>query len=172
MSWCCISWKIQKEINQNDQIFITVCVCLVMTRWRHATRSDQPHPSHRACSGALVFPQQSSGANIVTIPKVDIVTRWYWYLESSVRCVINVQNICFLSPHSLWSDMISSEWSPLPSSSSDNTANWLSDGDEWDDVPGLVRKTSDQQQNKIASEEMWNICWPSLKVWQFTCLML
>ena len=29
MSWCCISWKISKEINQNDNIFITVeTVCL------------------------------------------------------------------------------------------------------------------------------------------------
>ena len=162
MSWCCISWKIQKEINQNDQIFITVCVCLVMTRWRHATRSDQSPIHHTGPAPVPSCSHSNHQGRILWLHQGWIL----WpgdtgYLESSVRCVINVQNICFLSPHSLWSDMISSEWAPLPSSSSDNTANWLSDGDEWDDVPGLVRKTSDQQQNKTASPEIWSSCWPT-----------
>ena len=73
MSWCCISWKISKEINQNDNIFITVeSACLYSSPdagddKMEARDKKWSAPSiTRACPGALVFPQQSSGENIVT----------------------------------------------------------------------------------------------------------
>ena len=143
-----------KEINQNDNIFITVeSVFLSWCRWWQdgGTRQEVISPIHHP--GLARCPH---------VPTTIIRGEYcdHTHTPGAQTLVTDVT----------W------EWSPLVSlvCSSDNTANWLSDGDEWDDVPGpgLARKTSDRQQNKIASLEIWNICWPSLKVWQFTCLML
>ena len=52
MSWCCISWKISKEINQNDNIFISVeSACLYSSPdawwWQDGgTRQEVISPIH------------------------------------------------------------------------------------------------------------------------------
>ena len=167
MSWCCISWKISKEINQNDQIFITVCVFLVMTRWRHATRSDQS-PIHQTGPAPVPSCSHSNHQGWILWPGVNILNMLYWISwEPSMLCY-DYATYSYIFTHI---HLTSSEWSPLPSSHL--TTRPIDCQMETDGMMSPASSGKHQTNNKTKLP-LWQyeVSADHPKVWQFSCLML
>ena len=172
MSWCCISWKIQKEINQNDQIFITVCVCLVMTRWRHATRSDQspihhtgpapvPSCSHSNHQGRILWPYQKW---ILWPGDTGILRAQYVVLSMYKIFVFSLLTLCGLTwYHQNGNPCPPPHLTTRPIDCQMETNGMMS--------PASSGKHQTNNKTKLPLRR-YEVSADHPKVWQFSCLML